>query len=118
MLRPSQYINFEAWFRLINNTPEKMSTDHINGDKLDNRRANLRTVSQIVNMHNRSAQKNSKSGVKGVCFDASRKKWKASLMVGGVQYDLGRFANLSEAKAAYIKKTKELNINQHYYKGV
>ena len=43
--------------------------DHINHDTLDNRRENLRKTTKAVNCQNRSgAQKNSKSGIKGICL--------------------------------------------------
>jgi hypothetical protein len=42
--------------RLINDTPEGLNTDHINHDRLDNRRSNLRTVTQSGNMRNLTDQ--------------------------------------------------------------
>ena len=40
------------------------------------------------------------SGVKGVSWDCSRGKWKASLMIGGVTHHLGRYTKIEEAIAA------------------
>ena len=50
----------------VNKTPLGLYTDHINGDKLDNQRANLRTVDRMRNRINSKPNKNSISGYKGV----------------------------------------------------
>ncbi len=39
--------------RVINKTPHGMETDHINGDRLDNQKSNLRTVDKSKNGMNR-----------------------------------------------------------------
>ena len=83
--------------RLVNNTPAGLSTDHINGNKLDNRKENLRSVTQVENMHNRGKQKNNRTGTKGVFFDKSRNKFVASLVINGVEVFRKRFKTLNEA---------------------
>lgn len=57
--------------RLINNTPKGLLTDHINGNKLDNRQSNLRSVTHTANMRNRSINKNNSTGVSGVFYSKS-----------------------------------------------
>lgn len=53
--------------RFLTDAPRGMDVDHINGDRLDNRRTNLRIVSHRHNMENRKgANSNSTTGVRGV----------------------------------------------------
>ncbi len=84
--------------RVINNTPNGMETDHINGDRLDNRRENLRSVSRSENQRNK---------VKRPSFDKSRGKWVASLRYyGGRWYK--RFDNYNDALETLRVKALEL----------
>lgn len=73
--------------------------DHINRDPGDNRWSNLREVSRQCNIRNASVHSANKSRVKGVCWDRSRNKWMAQVMVDGINHCLGRFNDLAEAAA-------------------
>jgi hypothetical protein len=78
--------------------------DHINGDGLDNRRANLRPATVAQNGWNSRPQRNSRTGLKGVAFlnDKPRNKpWSARIMVHGRRIALGYYATAAEAAAAY-----------------
>lgn len=75
--------------------------DHVNGDRADNRIANLRQVSFSQNNHNRSPGKRSKTGVRGVHFHAARRKYRAKISVAKKLYTLGDFDSLADAAAAY-----------------
>lgn len=55
-----------ATHRLIMKAPEKTYIDHLNHDTLDNRKENLRIVTNSVNQRNASIRKDNKTGVKGV----------------------------------------------------
>ena len=67
--------------RLILST-DKM-VDHINRNKKDNRKLNLRIVSAQQNSMNKSIQKNNKSGISGVYYCIERKKWVAHITYKG-----------------------------------
>jgi hypothetical protein len=66
---------------LVNNTPIGLHTDHINGNRLDNRKANLRSVSAAVNSWNRHKDKDHRvyqDLPKGMSFDKSRNQYVAT----------------------------------------
>jgi hypothetical protein len=86
--------------RVINNTPEGLFTDHINRNKLDNRKCNLRTVNKSLNSINRDKPINNKSGYRGVYWDTWSKKWRAELKVNAKKVTLGRYSNLEDAATA------------------
>ncbi len=75
--------------------------DHINGDKTDNRIANLREATHAENLQNSRRPSRNTSGFKGVCFDRSRGKWMARIHADGRDRMLGRFDTPEEAHAAY-----------------
>lgn len=65
--------------------------DHINGIRSDNRIQNLRDVPQTVNLRNTAKSKRNTSGMCGVRWEKSRKKWYAYGRAGGPVKNLGRF---------------------------
>lgn len=75
--------------------------DHINLDRSDDRWCNLRKATRTQNGANRPVHTNNALGMKGVCYEASRKKYKAYIMVCGRTMNLGRFNTAEEAQAAY-----------------
>ena len=58
---------------------EQECIDHINNNKSDNRIENLRASTLFSNAWNRPSNKNSKTGVKNLCFDERSKKWVVQL---------------------------------------
>ncbi len=66
---------------LVNDTPKGLHTDHINGDRLDNRKANLRSVSAAINSWNRIRDRDHrvyKKLPRGMSFDKSRNQYIAT----------------------------------------
>jgi hypothetical protein len=75
--------------------------DHLNHDKCDNRRENLRVVPPSGNGFNRKgAQINSISGERNVSYDSTRDKWFAVVTYGGKDYLRKRYDTKAEAIAA------------------
>lgn len=83
--------------------------DHVNCDGADNRWANLREATNQQNGFNRRANKNSKSGIKGVCWIARRKKWIAQISANGEGRSLGVFDTAEEATAAYAVANAQIH---------
>ena len=73
--------------------------DHINGNRADNRIANLRAVSHTNNMANKKLHHNSRTGVRGVSLHRDG-KFRASIGRNYQEHYLGLFATLEEAAAA------------------
>lgn len=116
------YVYFSTWangrsnpqtlHRYLLAPPRGTHVDHINGDKLDNRRSNLRVVSPSLNGANRHhLNRNNRSGTRGVSFrpDLSRgRPWQAHIMAGRRSKHLGLFATREEAIEARRRSEAEL----------
>lgn len=99
--------------RLINQTPQGFDTDHINQNKLDNRKCNLRTTTRTMNMLNTPLPKHNTSGEKGVYYNknmGSINKWYSQITISGKTYNLGSYATIKEAKEARDMFKKERGI--------
>ena len=92
--------------REIMKTPKGMFTDHINGNKLDNRKCNLRTCNHSQNAANAKIYKTNKSNAKGVSWHKESKKWRATIMVSYHSIHLGLFNTVKDASFAYQNAAK------------
>ena len=96
--------------------------DHINGNRLDNRKSNLRVCTHTENLHNSKLSKRNKSGAKGVFllhreYETKKKGivckyyWRASIMYNRKLIYLGCFPDTKEgfkqAKKAYNDAAKK-----------
>lgn len=93
-------------------TDPKIQVDHIRHPpkpqhKIDNRKENLRLVTNQQNQMNNAPSKNNTSGKTGVSWDKSRMKWEAYIWVNRKKVHLGRFANRDEAIDARKKAEKK-----------
>jgi hypothetical protein len=94
--------------REIMHTPSGMYTDHINGNKLDNRKCNLRICTNTENTRNQKMHKNNNSGYKGISWSQRNKKWGVSVWEENKHNWLGYFSSPVEAAKVYDKKAAEL----------
>lgn len=90
-----------ALHRWLINAPSGLLVDHINHNTLDNRRTNLRLATDSENQQNRSgAESKSKSGIRGVHWRDSCRKWVAEIRVNRKKKHIGYFNSAEEADKA------------------
>lgn len=82
--------------------------DHINRDKLDNRRANLRVVTREENAQNVGSRPGTTSKYRNVCWNEARGLWMAALKANHQTYYLGHFE--SELEAAEVVRAARLRL--------
>jgi hypothetical protein len=87
--------------RLIVGTPDGMDTDHINGNRLDNRRTNLRVCTTTQNVRNATKRENTSSRFKGVYWCKRVSKWMARVSLNSKGIYLGYFDDEIDAAKAY-----------------
>jgi len=75
--------------------------DHANGNRLDNRKANLRLATVQQNSLNRKKNKGSSSKYFGVSWDNTFKKWKVEKVIKKIRYHIGYYDDEVEAAKAY-----------------
>lgn len=92
--------------RLINQTPEGMLTDHINGNVWDNRKCNLRTVNGIQNQSNIVNCRYNKI-LPGV--QKHKSGFRAAITCQGKRYKSKTFHTPEEAHKEYLRMRTEFN---------
>lgn len=97
-----------AWLYVTGSWPTH-EVDHKNRNKSDDRFSNLRPATHAQNLRNVAIKRNNTSGVKGVSWDRSRRKWVAMITVHGHQKNLGRFNTKTGARNAYRSAAANLH---------
>lgn len=87
--------------------PAGLDVDHVNGNRLDNRRENLRICKRVSNTYNRPKNRNNTTGYKGVCN--LKGTWRAEVVANGTRHYLGTFPTAEAAARAYDAKAIELH---------
>ncbi len=87
-----------------------MLVDHIDGDKLDNRRSNLRFATAAQNSWNTGIRRKNKWGLKGVAYHKKMKQFYSRIRHNGINEFIGYFPTAEEAHAAYCKRGKEIHV--------
>lgn len=97
--------------RLINGTPDGFQTDHVNGDRLDNRKCNLRSCSGSQNAANVKSHADSVSKYKGVYWDKTHNRWRAEITKNKKRLRIGRFRTEEAAAIAYNEAAIKIHMN-------
>lgn len=104
--RKRYYVNMHRF--ILNLIDPKIIVDHINMDKTDNRKSNLRICKHQQNQFNRPYQINNKWNYKGVSFCKRKNRFRALIKLNGKQIYIGVYKTPIEAALAYNAKAKEL----------
>ena len=82
---------------IMNRNNSNLVVDHINRNPLDNRKSNLRICSYKENSFNKSIRVDNTSGIPGVSFHKTNKKWRAKIKYNNLTIHLGYFEDINEA---------------------
>ena len=118
--RPNYYVSADGktflvhrviWLFMTGEWPAH-EIDHINGDPLDNRWANLRDVPGAINAQNmRTSRKGSRVGLLGVYMSKCiSHPYVANITINGKKRHLGYFATAEEAHAVYLAAKRQLHV--------
>jgi hypothetical protein len=87
--------------RFIMGDPAGLVIDHRDGNRLNNRKANLRACTTRENNQNLGLTRRNRSGYRGVSFSRTAGKWRARIGLNRKQLHLGYFESPNLAAAAY-----------------
>ena len=91
--------------KIITHTDQNTIIDHINRNKLDNRKANFRYATKSQNRINSKTRTNNTSGIQGVRFEEG--KWRVRISINGKYKHLGMYNNFDDAVKVRLKAEKE-----------
>jgi hypothetical protein len=94
--------------RLVTNCPDGKDVDHINHDKLDNRKSNLRICSRSENCMNKRIQNNNTHDCPGLVWRERDRVWEVYIAIDGKYKYIG--GSKDKNKAIKIRKDAEKNI--------
>ena len=89
--------------RFLTDCPFDKVVDHVNHNRLDNRRENLRVCTSLENNKNLGVRRGTETGHTGIALTANKKRWTARICNNGTHHYLGTYDTLEEA----IKARKE-----------
>ncbi|MDR6393480.1 AP2 domain-containing protein [Paraburkholderia phenoliruptrix] len=90
-------------------TGDERIVDHIDGNRLNNQKANLRICTHAQNLRNQKRRRDNTTGYKGVTFDVKAGRFHAQIRNNGARKHLGHFDTAEEAHAAYCAAALELH---------
>lgn len=108
ILNPKKRQIFTRMHKCILWSPKGTDIDHMDGNKLNNQKVNLRICSRSENSWNRKKHKNNHSGFKGVSWIKRQQQWDAKICKHGETKFLGYFDSPAEASEVYKKAAKKL----------
>lgn len=100
-----------AWLYVHGEWPP-VAVDHRNGQRTDNKLANLRLATWAENQENRKIQRNNRSGFLGVSWDAGANAWRAGIRKNRRSLNLGNYSTPEAAHAAYLAAKASLHTFQ------
>lgn len=103
----SYFAHHIAWLLVHGELPTEI--DHRDGDPANNAIANLRLATRSQNQANRGIQSNNVSGVKGVCWDRRRNRWKVFVGDKRRQIFIGRFKTFEDAVQARLSAALDIH---------
>jgi hypothetical protein len=109
-LHPKGYVHARQGrlHRLVLNAPVGLIVDHINHDKMDNRRPNLRLVTDAQSVRNRKKlRRNSAAASPYIGVHRNGAGWIARIVVNGKRRSFGTYPTQIEAAKAYDAAARE-----------
>lgn len=104
--RVRKFLHNIIWEANYGEIPKGKKVDHIDRNPRNNRKDNLRLVSQQSNAMNRNRPQNNTSGFIGVSFNKAGQKWIAYITIDKKRINLGVFDNKEEAIKERLKAEK------------
>ena len=88
---------------VLGDIPDGYVVDHINRDRADNRKCNLRICTNSENILNAGLSKANKSGYKGVSWDKRSGKWVVNITINRKHIYIGSFKDIDDVVRARDK---------------